>query len=267
MRKIGINLIRNMEISADDYIKTIAELGFKKTFSGVLEDEKEQLRIADFAAKHSIEFETLHAPFKRINNIWFEGEIGEDVLSELKMGLRRCKKVGAKIFVVHLSSGDNAPTLNDIGMKRFEELVEHADKNGVMIAFENQRKMGNLAWAIERFPSSGFCYDTGHENCFTPGKRFMPLFWDRLVCTHIHDNFGIYNNDLHLLPFDGNANFERVAEDIRASGYKGSLMLEVNPLQADKYNLPNPYEGVSAEDYLIRAAERIKRLRDMVDGK
>lgn len=265
MRKIGINLIRNMEISADDYIKTIAELGFKKTFSGVLENEKEQLRIADFAAKHSIEFETLHAPFKRINNIWFEGEIGEDVLSELKMGLRRCKKVGAKIFVVHLSSGDNAPTLNDIGMKRFEELVEHADKNGVMIAFENQRKMGNLAWAIEKFPSVGFCYDTGHENCYTPGKEFLPLLGDRIVCTHIHDNFGIYNNDLHLIPFDGNVNYERVASNLRHWGYKGSLMLELKYKQSERYSLENPYGNLSIEEYLSRAAESARKLRDMID--
>lgn len=130
-------------------------------------------------------------------------------------------------------------------------------------AFENQRKLANLAWAMETFgPDSnvGFCWDCGHESCFTPGREYMPIFGKRLVCTHIHDNHGIYNGDDHMLPFDACMDFEKVARQIRESGYEGSLMLEVGP------GAHEVYQNLTWEEFFERAAVAVKRLRDLVDG-
>ena len=102
----------------------------------------------------------------------------------------------------------------------------------------------------------GFCWDCGHEGCFTPGRRYMPLFGDRLICTHIQDNEGIYNKDTHLIPFDGALDFGYVAEALRSAP-------EV-PLTLELKRKAVPYEGMSDEDYLARAAAAVKRLRDMI---
>jgi sugar phosphate isomerase/epimerase len=263
MNKIGVNLLLNSGVSGEDLIKFLSHLGFEAAFTGVLEEREEQENIANLLSKYSIEYEFLHAPSKGINNIWLENEEGEAVLTILKGSLERCREVGVGKLVVHLSSGDDAPPISDIGMNRFKRLVDFSDKIGVQIAFENQRKMGNLAWAVESFPSAGFCYDTGHENCFTNGKRFMPLLGDRLVCTHIHDNFGEHNRDLHMLPFDGNVDFEGVVKELKRVDYKGSLMLEINPKQCDKYGVSNPYGKMELFDYLTVASIRIKKIRDM----
>ncbi|MBQ8331971.1 MAG: sugar phosphate isomerase/epimerase [Clostridia bacterium] len=261
MRSIGINLFAAKGLPAEVCAKTIASLGFTTTFTGILESAERQARIADLLVQNGIKYETIHAPFGHINDIWLDCEGGEVMLNELKTCVDRCKLVGAPIAVVHLSAGEEAPTVTDIGRARFGALVEYAYKNGIIIAFENQRKLANISWAFETFSpedSVGFCWDCGHESCFTPGREYMPLFGHRLICTHIHDNSGEFNADQHKLPFDGQINYTRWAEHLRHAGYEGSLMLEVK----SKF-----YGGITPEQFLERAADAVKKLRAMVDGE
>jgi sugar phosphate isomerase/epimerase len=143
--------------------------------------------------------------------------------------------------------------------------MEHAENQNVTIAYENQRMLGNIAWAFEQFADSkyiGFCWDCGHENCFTIGRQYMPLFGKKLVCTHIHDNSGVFNADNHLIPFDGSFDYGRFARQINEVEYKGSLMLEVM-----KGHCKGFYDNVSSEEYMQKAADAIKKLRAMVDGE
>ncbi|MBQ8357541.1 MAG: sugar phosphate isomerase/epimerase [Clostridia bacterium] len=262
MRKIGINYGAKGGLEPEDYAKTMRALGFDAVFTGTPAPERISV-FGEAFAKHGIEWETLHAPFKNINNIWLEGEGGEAMIAQLLGAVDACVLAGVSILVVHLSSGLKPPSITDIGRKRFAELVEYAAKKNVRIAFENQRKLANLAWAFEAFeeaPNVGFCYDTGHEGCFTPGREYMPLFGQRLICTHIHDNSGVFDHDEHMIPFDGNLNFDRVTRQIRESGFTGSLMLEV--LSGHTHL----YDDMTCEAYLEKAAAAVKRLRDMVDG-
>lgn len=258
MRKIGINLYAISGLTEEEYIREAASLGFNTAFSGVRTPEL-QAKIGDLLVKYGMEYENLHAPFGHINDIWLENDNG--MLDELLNCVDHCVLCGAPIAVVHLSAGSKPPSITDIGRERFARLVEYADAKNVKIAFENQRKLANIAWAFEAFPgdSVGFCWDCGHEFCFTPGRHYMPLFGDRLICTHIHDNTALYNEDSHFLPFDGACDFDYVAQAIRESGYTGSLMLEVG--NKTRYGEMDPREFIS------KGYERITKLRAMVDGE
>lgn len=263
MRKIGINYQRALQLTSEEFIQSIADLGFKSVFSGVL-DIAQHDALANQLAKHGVDYENLHAPFGHINDIWLDGDNGEAMLQELIACVDRCHYAAIPYTVVHLSSGDNAPPITDIGRARFTRLVEHAISKDVSIAFENQRKLANLAWALETFGAEdhvGFCWDCGHEGCFTPGREYMPLFGKRLIGTHIHDNHGVYNQDCHLVPFDGSLDYERIARQIRESGYAGTLMLEMIPQKTPAYMQMAPI------DYLAHTANAAKRLRAMVDGE
>ena len=261
MRKIGINLHAKKGLSTEDFARVARDLGFSTVFS-MPKTPEIMLDNARILAASGMSYETLHAPFKGINAIWRDGDEGEEILKTLTDCVDACVAVGAPVAVVHLSSGDTPPPPTDIGRGRFIRLVDYAIGRGIKIAFENQRKLHNIAWAFEEFkdPNTvGFCWDCGHESCFTPGRRYMPLFGDRLICTHIHDNSGVYNADEHLLPFDGHIDFGYVAETIKSSGYTGSLMLEI------KGN-SDFYADLSTEAFLERAAASVKRLRVMIDG-
>ncbi len=264
MRKIGINLEPLKGLTAEEYVSKVAVLGFNSMFTGVFKTEAEQCRMAELLAKYSLDYETLHAPFGHINDMWLDCEGGDAMLSELAYSVDNCHTAGVPVLIVHLSSGLKPPAITDIGRARFARLMEHAEKRNIIIAYENQRMLANIAWAFEEFassPSLGFCWDCGHESCFTSGREYMPLFGKKLVATHIHDNFGEFNADKHLIPFDGSIDFNRFAEHIRNSGFEGTLMLEL--IEGNSKN----YVDISADEYLQRGAAAIKRLRKMVDGE
>lgn len=257
MRKIGINFQQFRELSDEDFVKKIAELGFGATFC-MLEPVKRQEELANLFVKYNIECETLHAPFNHINDMWLDCEGGERMLAELKDCVDHCVIANASAMVVHLSSGPTPPSITDIGRGRYEKLVDYAIKKNVKIAFENQRKTANLAWAMETFddePMAGFCWDCGHEACAQNGREFMPWYGKKLICTHIHDNRGIQGADDHWIPFDGVINFERFAQHIHNSGFTGSFMLEVGK--------SSKYDDLSVEVYLEKAACAVKRLVEM----
>ena len=180
------------------------------------------------------------------------------MLNELLDCVDKCDIAGVKIAVVHLSSGENAPSLTEVGMNRFKNLVEYAKTKKVKIAFENQRKRYNLNWALETFSQDdgvGFCWDCGHESCFTPGQKFMPYFGNRILCTHIHDNSCEYNHDDHWLPFDGAVDFNYVAQELKKVNFDKSLMLEVFAKERVAY--------FTLENYLSRAYNAVKRLSEI----
>ena len=242
-------------------LKTQAELmkenGFTKTFY-MSDSPFVNESTASLLSEHGISFDTLHSPFNTINDIWKNDESGEYTLRQLTDGVDKCVLVGAPTLIVHLSSGCPEPRITTEGNRRFDALMEYANKNKIKIAYENQRYMGNLAYVLEQYPEAGFCWDTGHESCFTPGKRFMPFFGDRLCALHLNDNNGEYNKDEHLLPYDGKIDFDYAALAIAESGFDGTLMLEVL-----RY-LSNSYEGISAEEYYRLAGNAVTRLDETI---
>lgn len=262
MRKLGINCGAAIGANAIDSVALIRNAGFDCVFSGYRDDETCG-KLADAIDRACMSYDTIHAPFKNINDIWHPGDAGESMLKVLTDCADSCAHYGIPVMIVHLSSGDDAPCINDIGHERLDRLVYHAGEIGVNLAFENQRKLANLAFVFElynKLPHVGFCWDNGHEACFAYGREFMPLFGDKLSALHIHDNLKEHNKDLHLLPFDGAFDFDRFAEHIRKSGYKGTLMLEVIQKKSNFYN------ELSPEEYFARAYLQAVKLRKLVDG-
>lgn len=241
MRRTGINYSPTKGLTVNDSVLLIRAAGFDCVFTG-FKDRRSVLNYANVFSSSGLLYESVHAPFDGINSIWLDGDAGETMLGRLIDCMDACADAGVPIMVAHLSSGKNAPCVRDVGRARWDSLVAHAVRTGVKIAFENQRKLANLAFVMELYadiPEVGFCWDCGHESCFTPGIEYMPLFGKRLIYTHIHDNFGpgeVNDGDIHYLPFDGGIDYGRVAEHIRRSGFAGTLTLEVKGPSSAKYD-------------------------------
>lgn len=260
-RTLGINLgcYGDPNLPAKEQVRLMKENGFTSTFCG--SERALSFEAAPYLQEAGIVFDNLHAPFDKINDIWSAGEEGDVMLDRLVKSVDACVKVGAKALVVHLSAGDKAPHVNDYGVNRFAKLMEKAAAENILICYENQRKLSNLAMAFEEFPEQArFCWDCGHESCFTPGRHYMPIFGHKLGALHIHDNMGIYNADNHMVPGDAKMDFDYVAEQIALSGYKGTLMLELLRKKTDYYNDWTP------EQYYAHAAERARDLRAKIEA-
>lgn len=252
--KIGINLHLFGELDINQQIKLMLDNGFTTTFVASenpnLTQEMEAIKAAGIVC------ESAHAPIDKINDMWSDTEAGEVMLERLCRSVDVCQKQGIPVLVVHLASV-GAPRVNDAGYGRYFKLMEYAKEKGVVIAFENQRSLSNIAFAFEEFPDAGFCWDVGHEEAFAGGRRYMPLFGHKLCQLHVHDNF--LERDIHLIPYDGKIDFERVAASIASVDYPGSIMLEMSVSSS------NVYQDYTPEMYYKRAAEAARKLADRVE--
>ena len=264
MNALGINYYWDYEkkygLTREEFCRLIAEIGFDGFFS-VWRDRAETALFADCAAKHGLCYSSLHAPYAAVNEMWLPGDAGDAVLAEFCASISDAADHGIPVVVMHMSSGDNAPTITDIGRERYNRLVDFAVGKGITLALENQRKLANLAYMFEIYadvPNVRFCWDMGHESALGPGFAYMPMFGKKAAYTHIHDNLCIHNGDLHLIPFDGAIDFNDRVRHLVESGYAGPLTLELSGPR------PEYYDGMSCEQYLERAFLAVSRLRDLL---
>lgn len=211
-----------------------------------------------------LEYQFIHAPYKGINTFWTPGLDYLPLYTQCIESVDAAAAAGVPTVVMHVSSGWTPPQLCDIGFARFDSFVEYAIKRGVKIAFENLRTLGTLAAIMDRYArveNVGFCFDNGHEHCRAPRVKFIDLYAERILCTHIHDNPGrdpidpTVNNDLHLLPFDGTYDFQDMMDRMNKYGYEGALTLELGRQE--------PYADMADEDWLLMCYERLKKISEM----
>ena len=260
-RKLGIELecLCYENLSDDNVLEMIKDTGFDTVFSNKYEISQ-VTAIKKKADMLGLGVEFLHAPFRGINDFWCEGNEYIPLKNTIISSIDSASENGIPVVVMHLDSGWNPPKICDVGLNRFDGLVEYAEKKGVKIAFENIRNFGTLSAMMQRYRSLdnvGYCYDCGHEHCYTKTVHFTDLFGDKILCTHIHDNFGKDGSDdpdYHLLMFDGNIDYADMMSRLRSVGYEGTLTVEIE--KNDRY------AGMSAEEYLKTAYERILKISE-----
>lgn len=266
-RKLGMNCdcIRHGDLTKLETLELISQAGFECLFMNMNEPRVIE-EVKNHADRLGMDFQFIHAPYKGSNRMWLEGD---DYLP-LQEGILEAADVAAAngigMIVMHVTGGWHTPPLCDLGFSRYDRIVEHAEKKGVRVAFENVRKLGDHACMMQRYEELshvGFCYDTGHEHCYTETVPFIDLYHERMWCTHLNDNLGRDHNDpeadgdFHYLPLDGSFDFQRMIRKMDHYGYGGSLMLEV-------FNTARPeYKELSPKEYIRLAYEKLKTVSEL----
>ncbi len=265
-RKLGINMdcLRGERTSIET-LELAHRLGFESYF---INDKplEEILALKKRGDELGMDFEFIHAPFLGINEMWMPGMGYLTMYQAMKTTIDTAAAAGVPTVITHVSSGWNPPEVNDLGLSRYDEIVLYAKEKGVIVAFENLRMLGNLAVLTDRYAKMDnvrFCYDSGHENCYTKTVSWLDIFTDRLICTHIHDNPGrplgdkTQDLDWHLLPFDGTVDFEQMIRKMDKYGYTGALTLEVF------HDTRGKYTHMSGEEFMKEAYDRIKKISEL----
>ena len=262
-RKLGIQvpLLPDGIDHTLDYIKRIRATGFDAIFTPSLNDyQKELTAMLKTARDEGLEIDELHAPFKNINRMWYDEPIGDPVQKMMMDSVDICAAQGVEKMVMHECANRIGPDMSNAGLKRFREIFLYAKEKGVKIAVENLRRTNSLARILflnRDLDNVGYCWDCGHELCYTPGVDHLAIFGDKVLCTHIHDNQGVYMGDDHVLPFDGKTDWEKKARLIKKCGYNGIMMMEVTR---------KGYEDLSDDAWLKEAYSRILRFAEMCDN-
>ena len=268
--KFAINLMGGFDLAIEDHVALLKHIGWDGFFTGW--DPQKTPAFAAAAEKYGMVYTSIHAPFTQVRYLWDEGELGEQVATELIECVRDCAAHGIPVMVIHPFIGfeDHNPT--EVGLKNFGRIIGEADKLGVRLGFENVEGEEYLAAIFERFkdhPSLGFCFDTGHELCYNRGKDMLALYGHALCHTHFNDNVGVtgkdifWTDDLHLVMGDGIADWKNIMHRIRSCDYTDLLTCELTFGNKPGKNTHDGYAAMGHEKFYEFALSRMKEIADM----
>ena len=200
--------------------------------------------------------ENIHMPFEDVNNLWLDNIDGNTLLDYLLWLIDDCREYNIPTMVVHLSKGNNPPPLNELGLNRIKRITDKAEKYNINVTYENLRRLDYLEYVLGNVNSlrAGFCYDSGHHNCWASDKDLLLQYGSRLMSLHLHDNDGI--DDQHRLPFDGTIDWSVTMNKIAKTGYTGAIAMEA---------INMGYEELPPNVFLHLLFERAKRLKALMN--
>lgn len=282
---LGIVVSSAMGIPEARQLPLIAKIGFDSFFTVWSDDSPiaEYKRLAD---EYGLLYHSIHGPSDGkafVTNMWSPGEEGKTATDEIIHCLEVCSENEVGMLVSHVHSGFEYElpdvTSRECAIENFGRLADRAAELGVKLALENIEGVEFLAVLLDAFcehPAVGFCYDTGHERCYCGGRDLTLDFGEHLIATHIHDNFGASypdgrigsRDDMHMLPFDGIVDWQRIAERLDVLGYDGVMMLEVKRTvwYSDRHE-NDKYRQMTPEEYITEAYARGCRLAAMRNNK
>ena len=229
--------------------------------------------IAAAAYKNNLVLQSLHAPFIGMDAMWGSNkEEAQKILNELFASLEDAYNYKIPILVLHTWIGfDNVPSPSENGIYNFEKMVNKAAQYGIKIAFENTEGDEFLEKVMECFKGNdtvGFCWDSGHEMCYNHSNDLLKKYGDRLIMTHINDNLGIsrfdgkifWTDDLHLLPFDGVADWDYNIERLKKCKLPEFLNFELSNSSKPGRHENDAYSKMTLEEYYTEAYKRACRI-------
>lgn len=276
-RKLCLGLNRQFGITELEQIRLLCETGFDAFFTG-WQPEAPIAAFAAMAKEVGMIYQSIHAPFTNSAHMWQEdAELGKEALDELLACLTCCEKHEIPVMVVHAFIGFEDHTPATVGTERFGHLVQAAAKAGVKIAFENTEGEEYLAELMDAFASEdcvGFCWDSGHEMCYNHSQDLLARYGSRLIATHLNDNLGIrdhsgkitFLDDLHLLPFDGIADWPGIAARLDKHGYHGIMTFELNTMSKPRRHENDSYSRMPIAEYIAECFKRACRVASLRKG-
>ena len=271
--KLGTSPVGGVEIF--DELEIIKSVGFDGFHHGWQTIEMQEA-ISNKAAQLGLFQQSIHSPFSgthKVKYLWDGGEQGDFVTNELIRCVENCARFDIPVMVIHPFIGFKDHTPTQIGLDNYARVIEAANKRGVILGFENVEGEEYLAAIMKEFwnePCLGFCFDTGHEMCYNEHRDMLALYGKKLCHTHLNDNLGVrgteitFQDDLHLLPTDGIADWHNIIERIEKTGYNGFLMSELSRRnKPGKNGTENRYEDLTTEEFHALSIEKIRKAISM----
>ncbi len=273
-KRLCLGLNKQFGISAEEQLKLFKKVGYDGAFCGWI--GADGLRaVAQTMKNEGLIFQSVHSEFGGMRFLWEDNEEkAKAVLDDLKNCLRATIRREVPIMVMHAFIGFEDHTPNQMGIDRIGEVVKMAEGSGTKIAFENTEGIEYLDALMNAFKDNkavGFCWDSGHEMCYNHSNDLLAKYGDRLLCTHLNDNLGVFGeeitwiDDLHLLPFDGIADWEYNTKRLKKTGFDGPLTFELNTKSKPDRHENDIYSEMPIEEYIKESFNRAKRIAKMME--
>lgn len=270
-QKLCLAINGQFGISTEEQIKLFAKTGFDGFFSGWNRNAP-IAKWKTLADDCGLMYQSIHAPFGNSAHMWSEDKsVSSPAVNELLDCLHDCASNDVPIMVCHAFIGFNDHTPTNAGISNYEIIAREAERLGITLGVENTEGEEYLAAVMtlsSHYNSVKFCWDTGHEMCYNHSKDMTALYGDRLVCTHLNDNLGIRDfegeitwiDDLHLLPFDGIADWDQITSRLATHNFNGPLTFELNTQSKPDRHENDCYSRLPIEEYISEAYKRACRV-------
>lgn len=269
MGKIGFSLQETYSLPQQEVLRLLKELGFDG-ISPAWQGRQSLSETVHTAKALGLVIHSLHAPHDRNCQLWEQAD--SPILQETFACLDACREWNIPILVIHpWGRFDYTFRKEALCFDHFDRLTDYAGKMGVKIAFENLQGPEYLMALLDRYadnPAIGFCWDLGHEQCYSPTLDLLDKYADRLLFTHLNDNYGSTGpkissaDDLHLLPGDGKADWNVVLQRLKAAKPQDVLNFELKVRPKPGKCKVDLYGHLPLETYLQEAAHRAKAFAD-----
>lgn len=264
-RKLCLNIQKEkyIGVSPAEQIRMIADAGFDAFFTGWDGQEETYRAIGESLG---LTYQSIHAPNGHTELLWEDAQTARILIDEWCECIRGSAEIGVPLVVLHPFRGIGKEGIpSQRGIEHFRPVVETAEKYGVRIAVENcegAQYLDALLDAYSDSPFVGFCWDTGHEQCYNWGVDMMAGRAHRMIAMHLNDNLGVRcgvmtdQDDLHYLPFDGITDWQSVADRLKQTNLPEFLTFELK--KSDRY------ADLTAEEYTKEAYRRAERFAQMI---
>lgn len=256
--KKGIYSWFGYSLPFSERIKLIKEIGFERVMLWWGDDRNDldgsKYDHPQIVNDLGLKIENVHLPFDGIGILWKDEEEANKRERSIIKQINELGKYDVDTVIMHITNGSKLPPLTTTMLDRITRINDAAKANGIRLALENLKVIEALDFILTNIKDQnvGFCYDSGHHRCYCPDQDILSRFGDRLFAIHLHDNFG--DSDMHMLPYDGNIDWDYVKNGIGQSIYDRSLTLE---LEGSKHS---GYHHLSAKEFLELAYQRLQQL-------
>ena len=273
--KLCLALSNTFNLSEIEQIEKFSQHGIDGFFA-LYQNYEQVAKLKDKAESCGMFFQSIHAKHHPTRSLWYDDENAykvPDIIKDISDTIVSAKKIGVDRVIMHSYTGikfcADEPTL--IGLKRIGEILEVADKYGIKLCFENLEGEQFLDATLSEYKNCKYarmCYDCGHENCYGTHK-VVDKFKDKISALHINDNMGIRSkdktlsgaDDMHLVPFDGNVDFNRVISLIKHAKLENELTFE---LKFCKDSIADKYRQMNFDKYLSLVKTRMEKVANLL---
>lgn len=227
--------------------------------------------LADWLAETGLRLHSVHAPIAEsyAGGVWgtalsiaaADREHRGRAISEAEAALAVARTIPFDFLVVHVGTPEEyaAGTQDnsaEAARRSVGELHGAASRLGVRLALEVIPNRLSSVEALRRLldedlelRDAGLCLDFGHAHLMDDVVSVVEEASGHMVTTHVHDNHG--RRDDHLVPFDGNIDWNHVLFAAQKIGYDGVYVFELA-------------SSGSTGDVLDRAGRACRRFEEIV---
>jgi sugar phosphate isomerase/epimerase len=272
MFEIGINSNNECGGNISEICANVKKAGFNNIMIAFKVGGEENAILE--AKKQGLKIPYVHLNNKPANDLWAKGESNKEYVEDVIRQIKLCAKYDIHIAVLHGTEGgasDLALPTSQYALDCMEKILKVAEEKNVKIALENldAPNFDHFTFLLDNIKSDflGLCYDAGHHNLYRPDFDILEKYGDRILAIHLHDNlmdweYGYdYTRDLHMLPFDGKIDYEKVCQKLAKTSYDNVIMLELHRLSCGE---PRKYDNMSTDSFLNLARARTENIIEMI---